>query len=386
MVRIINQPIALRMGDIIKTSLANSGSFDCFYFIVAFAKKSGVSRIQEAMQSFKDNGGVIKGAIGIDSEGTSIQGLRLLLQLTDEVYIYHDKNPSRSFHPKIYIFEEEGEQAKVCIGSSNLTSGGLFTNYEIDVELIFNLADADDLQLFEEIKIIFEYYTDIENDCCKLLDETLLEQLIERNLLENEGVQPTSSEGGIGKMRLEDVESLFGTGSFVPAPSQYREPPEAEEEEERVMEEPTEEISAHDMWDLKGLLVWKKTNLPATDILYAKTSNTNPTGSLRFVKAGWKTDGKKIEQTTYFRYDVFGKLTWMVEKTKPFQEKTDVLFNVRILGKDKGQYRLIMRHKPSGEADQNNFTTALSWGELANVIRAFDLRGKDFYLYRTFRR
>ncbi len=61
MVRIINQPATLRMGDIINDSLANGDFFDNFNFIVAFAKKSGISRIQEAMQAFRENGGNIKG-------------------------------------------------------------------------------------------------------------------------------------------------------------------------------------------------------------------------------------------------------------------------------------------------------------------------------------
>ncbi len=63
----------------------------------------------------------------------------MLSQLTDELFIYHDEDESHSFHPKIYIFEKMGEKAKICIGSSNLTAGGLFTNYEADIELNLDL-------------------------------------------------------------------------------------------------------------------------------------------------------------------------------------------------------------------------------------------------------
>jgi HKD family nuclease len=254
MVRIINQPLGLRMGDIIieQLSFEEPNSYDNFYFIVAFAKKSGVSRIQEAMQTFREGEGIIKGVVGIDSKGTTIQGLQLLLQLTDGLYIYHDENPSVTFHPKLYIFEKVGEKAKVCIGSSNLTSGGLFTNYEMGIELNFDLENIEDISLFGEIKEIFNNYTDIDNPCCKLLDEQLLEGLMERNLLEDEETRQATSMGEGEQMRLGEVEALFGTGTFRPAPQPYH-----EEIEEEIIEGTTEVTATRNGF-------WKK--LSANDV------------------------------------------------------------------------------------------------------------------------
>ncbi len=86
------------------------------------------------------------------------------------------------------------------------------------MELDFDLENPDDLQLFGEIKELFESYTDIDNDCCKLLDELLLSQLIERNLLEDEETQPVAPIDRREQVRTEEVEVLFGTVTFRPAP------------------------------------------------------------------------------------------------------------------------------------------------------------------------
>lgn len=374
MVRIIYQPIVLRMGDLIIENLVSEAIYDKFYFIVAFVKKSGVYRIQEAMQTFQDNNGEIKGVAGIDSKGTSIQGLQLLLQLTNKLYIYHDVNQSHSFHPKIYIFEKEGENAKIFLGSNNLTSGGMFTNYEIGMEYDFNLQNHDDLTEFNIIKKIFDDYTDIDNSCCKLLDEHILTQLNEENLLEDESISKTMQrEAGEHSTHVNNIS--FGTNTFPPAPTPYRKTltPNIIEEMQ------TEEIVVQDEWELKGRLLWKKPKLPASDVLYEK-AGTNPTGGLRFIQARWKVMGETIDHTTYFK-GLFEDFDWVVEKTKPFVETTNVLFNMMILDRNVGIHSLTIRHKPSGEAGQGNYTTILSWGELGDLIRTSNLLGKDFYLY-----
>jgi HKD family nuclease len=48
-----------------------------------------------------------------------------------------------SFHPKIYLFEASGKRADLFIGSSNMTGGVLYTNYESNIHLIFDLSGKD---------------------------------------------------------------------------------------------------------------------------------------------------------------------------------------------------------------------------------------------------
>ena len=238
MVSIINQPSGIWLGEkIIETLLGDD--FDNFYFIVAFAKKSGVSKIQHALRTFSDGGGNIEGVVGIDSKGTSIEGLQLLLELTDNLYIYHDYD--RSFHPKIYIFKKEGVGAKVWIGSSNLTNGGLFNNYEIDIELNFDLMDNGDIELFAQIEGIFENYKDTDCNCCKLLTNGVLEQLIEDNkFIDTEARINSRSNNGGKRTTGEPLRVSFGRKYFSPPPT-----PNRTVSEEVVLAEVSDDSTPH---------------------------------------------------------------------------------------------------------------------------------------------
>jgi hypothetical protein len=90
-----------------------------------------------------------------------------------------------------------------------------------------------------------------------------------------------------------------------------------------------------------------------------------------------------IDQTTYFRNNVFGHLPWSAWKTKPYSEKTEATFDVYLLGKSYGVHELLVSHKPSGESGQHNYTTILHWGDLAETIRELNLAGKTFSLYSS---
>jgi hypothetical protein len=65
-----------------------------------------------------------------------------------------------------------------------------------------------------------------------------------------------------------------------------------------------------------------------------------------------------------------------------FQRETiEITFDVTIFGMSYGQHKLVVSHKPSGEAGQRNYTTMLHWGDLASAIKELNLVGKTFQLY-----
>jgi hypothetical protein len=127
-----------------------------------------------------------------------------------------------------------------------------------------------------------------------------------------------------------------------------------------------------------GKLLWQKTKLPASDV---QRQLGNVTGGLRLTQAGWEISENPIDQTTYFRNEVFGHLVWSAWKTKPYSEKAEAKFDVYLLGKSYGIRELMISHKPSGESGQHNYTTILHWGDLAETIRKLNLIGKTFNLY-----
>lgn len=129
---------------------------------------------------------------------------------------------------------------------------------------------------------------------------------------------------------------------------------------------------------VQGTPLWEKM-LSATD---AQVQTGHATGDLRLVQAKWKVAGRTINQTTYFRDDVFGNFKWGVVKQHPLNELTKVFFKIIIQGRLMGTYKLAVRHKPSGEASQGNYTTSILWGaKLSRLIRSMNLTGKTLRLF-----
>jgi hypothetical protein len=130
----------------------------------------------------------------------------------------------------------------------------------------------------------------------------------------------------------------------------------------------------------RGQLVWEKENLPASDVQRQRGAVT---GGLRLTQAKFEFNGKRVDQTKYFRDVVFSQIPWRLgRKGFPKQrETTEVTFDLMILGKSYGRHKLVISHKPSGEAGQRNYTTMLHWGPLGNIIRDLNLVGKTLQLY-----
>lgn len=97
---IINQPFQGQLGDILISKL--SEDYKSITIFSAFAKNSGVLRLQNSLESFKKSGGYIKAFIGIDLDGTSYEALLNLYALCDELYVIHSENFSVTYHSKIY--------------------------------------------------------------------------------------------------------------------------------------------------------------------------------------------------------------------------------------------------------------------------------------------
>jgi hypothetical protein len=127
-----------------------------------------------------------------------------------------------------------------------------------------------------------------------------------------------------------------------------------------------------------GELLWQKAKLPASDVQKQKG---HVTGVLRLSQAKWKVAGNVIDQTTYFRDSVFKQLSWSVWKAEPYNEKAEANFQVYILGYKYGIHKLMISHKPGGEAGQGNYTTSLHWGDLADTIQELNLVGRTLKLY-----
>jgi HKD family nuclease len=107
--------------------LKGAKHLDC---IVAFAKTSGLDLVIEPLKSSLENGLEARFAISLDFYLTDPDLLLKLFKLGRKYPLSLYLSRSRwTFHPKIYALSYSSRSA-VLIGSANLTSGGLESNYE----------------------------------------------------------------------------------------------------------------------------------------------------------------------------------------------------------------------------------------------------------------
>lgn len=129
----LNYPV----GNIINQELQNANSAK---IAVAFLKYSGLKVIEQSLNHCLKNNGKVEIIAGLDFKTTDPQSMHYLINLQKQVqnlkfYCYGDKNENKTdvvFHPKIYLFERGGETTGI-VGSTNLTKGGLVTNFEANV-------------------------------------------------------------------------------------------------------------------------------------------------------------------------------------------------------------------------------------------------------------
>jgi hypothetical protein len=244
------------------------------------------------------------------------------------------------------------------IGSNNLTTGGLETNFECGVEL--DLRSPEDDALIEELEDMWNETRDRTLE----LDEELLQDLQEANLVVSE--QETRVREEAGERTAERVEGreypdFPQTDVRPPSPIPQREQADTGDAGETT-EELAKEIAE------EGQLVWEKGEMARRGAQRPGGEKSNPTGVMALVQDGFKDEeGKRIDKTTYFRNRVFGNLEWFREGKK---EISEAKFKIFIDGNYVGTKILRISHDPDWESNQNNYTTAIHWGpEMNNILK-----------------
>jgi HKD family nuclease len=175
-VRMVFQPFRddLSLHRVLELALADERLSE-FTVVVAWAKESGLSRIRPLLQAFRARGGTARILLGVDEGGATIEGLHAAMNDFDEASVLNDPS-SGTFHPKLYVIS--GEAASVIIiGSSNLTRGGLFANYEAGVCLDLDLIQAADVQAHEAV---MQFIQRLQNDgTSRTLTGDLIQQLLD---------------------------------------------------------------------------------------------------------------------------------------------------------------------------------------------------------------
>lgn len=168
------------------------------WFATAWIRHSGLARIHDDLRDLRSQGGHLEAVVGIDGKGTTQEGLKLALEVFDDVYIYHDRG-RRTYHPKLYVVEGDSE-ARVVVGSGNFSHDGLFTNYEADVSIALDKSELEDDKFLESVR---DYYQALKaSPACIPLDDSLIDTLNRRGWIVRESTshasQSESTAGSAG--------------------------------------------------------------------------------------------------------------------------------------------------------------------------------------------
>lgn len=128
----LNYPV----GNIINQELRSANNVQ---IAVAFLKYTGVKVIENSLRQCLDNSGNVEMIAGLDFKTTDPQSIHYFINLKKEYpkvkfYCFGDKGENKTnivFHPKIYLFEK-GRETTGIVGSTNLTRGGLVSNFEVN--------------------------------------------------------------------------------------------------------------------------------------------------------------------------------------------------------------------------------------------------------------
>lgn len=338
--------------------------------VTAWAKRSGLARIEHDVETIRNTGGSVNFILGISEGGATRQGLELALRIADRVDVFHD--PGRTFHPKVYLAVAD-KRATVYSGSGNLTYGGLARNYEAGLVYLTNVQDDAVIMSVEGWVARLRG----EVGSCKHLTNASL-----ADILGNVSYRVGDEDGSRSRTVAVDAE--------------------AEEDEEQNVGHAVVTVFATSMSRKKGsrrnpgsgnvggkvggtstvppggqsstgiartftgkvLRHWSKKLQRSDAQQLGPSSNTNLTGALRLTSSG-----HPIDRTKYFRYDFFGRELWQADPMRPGVDFTEVDMDVVVLGNPLGVMRFRVDHDITRESGQNNFVTVLKWGSMNALMR-----------------
>jgi HKD family nuclease len=180
--------------------------------VSAFAARQTLLRLRPSVMRLKAGGTRLRLVLGIDLGGTSKEALEEAHSWAIDTRLVKHRRSGHTFHPKLCLVERPGG-ADILIGSSNLTDGGLFTNYEGGVWFSYDLP-ADDAG-YGEARASLQRFLDPAGPTVQVLSDDLLRRLLARGDIPTNEEQRRARTGE--RRRTEGTESPFGVEA-IPSP------------------------------------------------------------------------------------------------------------------------------------------------------------------------
>lgn len=345
--------------------LAREAWMTQFLISSAFANASGVAAIAGAVGPVAAQS---RAFIGIRNGSTTAQGIAALLALGVRVYAVDTAVRGQIFHPKLYL-ATGANQARAVIGSANLTHAGLHNNVEAGADIRLDLTDASDKAFVDHFVDEFaRLVAGFPIHCFPITRGREVVELMRQGLLEDERNPKTQTALGAGAQGSSTSKSRIALPYTAPPRIKRARRPKPAQVAAGV---PMSAVPHY------GHLVWAKPGLPLGDLQLLNVGNAS--GVLRLTQARYEVNGQRIDQTTYFRNQVFAPLTWVPDPTG--KETATAPCSLVVAGVYVGDFDLQLSHKAAWEAGQGNYTTGLHWQDATVHIRQQGLVGRTLRLY-----
>ena len=189
--RLFNQPFGMngqiqQLGELINREL-DSGNYVHAEIWVAYATAGGTSRLYGALEAFIRSGHHADVHVGLNNGVTSGQAVEHMLKAGATVYGF-DTGGTNLFHPKIYLLRGPASTL-VSVGSSNLTSEGLFRNFEANTITSFDPNEGADVNALNELTAVLRNLRALTTNC-RVITTARLPGLFASGLLLDERATP----------------------------------------------------------------------------------------------------------------------------------------------------------------------------------------------------
>lgn len=354
---------------------------------VAFLNERGFALLADLLKPVAEKTTIFA---GIRNGITSGQGLLACIECGCTTYAVDTGSRSVIFHPKVYLAKSATE-ARIVLGSANLTVGGLYGNIEAGLKIIADMAVESDAALVEDLTSKVDAISDdFPQHVFQLKDkQEVLDLLKAGRVIDEKKTPPPTPGGSSGNRDLDKIPKmeLKKKTLKLTAVTTLADEKEPEDVGAAAAVEANKEESA--VAPLSKTLTqrlqiqWISNPLSRRHLNIPTAKGTNPAGSMNFNKG----PNNDIDQRSYFRDQVFSHLNWVPDPnpTKSHLERANAQFRIVIRNVNYGVYNMRLTHNSNSAMtthSQSNSPTRLHWDEVKSLVRHEDLLDRTMYLYR----
>ena len=349
---------------------------------VAFANLAGVKLLEAQL---KRHCAKTTAFIGIRNDITSVQAAKHLLDQGVALYVVDTGSRRVIYHPKLYLVKG-AMQAKLIIGSANLTPGGLNNNIEAGLIVECDMQDPADRLLIQSIENDFDESTkEHPKNILKIKTPAALDALQVSGRLVDELTAPpprpvsaasSTEDDSVPRIALKvtPLHSMLTAAKRAAARPATKVPTKKATASAKAMQAPIPGIEFDRVWENEAL-TRRDLGVPLPG------RNTHPTGSMNLDKGLLPAD---IDHRHYFRDEVFAALNWSPGNSSTLEESY-AKFQLVVKGISYGEFHLRIGHSKNKKSQtyiQRNAMTRLSWGPMREFVARPDLIGRSLTLYR----